>query len=77
MIVCLSRSSIGKTGYVQKEINFALDVADEQPEGTIFLIPLKLEECQIPERLRGLHWVKYFEENGFDKLMRALRSKSE
>src|SRR3712207_6126465 len=40
VLVCLSRSSITKAGYVQKEIRYALDVADEQPEGTIFIIPL-------------------------------------
>ncbi len=46
VIVCLSSTAISKTGYVQKEIKHALDVADEQPEGTIFLIPLKLSRCQ-------------------------------
>jgi hypothetical protein len=77
VIVCLSRDSINKTGFVQKEIKFALDVADEQPEDTIFLIPLKLEECILPERLRHLHSVNYFEEGGFDKLLRALKHRSE
>jgi WD40 repeat protein len=77
VIVCLSRESINKTGFVQKEIKFALDVADEQPEGTIFLIPLKLEECGIPERLRHLHAVNYFEEGSFDKLLSALKHRSE
>src|SRR2546426_12139822 len=43
VVVCLSRSSITKEGYVQKEIRFALDVAAEKPEGTIFVIPVRLE----------------------------------
>src|SRR2546429_696738 len=34
VIVCASRSSITKRGYVQKEIKYILDIADEQPEGT-------------------------------------------
>jgi hypothetical protein len=38
VLVCLSSHSITRAGYVQKEIKFALDIADEQPEGTIFLI---------------------------------------
>ncbi|MGH9765661.1 MAG: toll/interleukin-1 receptor domain-containing protein, partial [Blastocatellia bacterium] len=38
VLVCLSRASITKQGFVQKEIKFALDVADRQPEGTIFVI---------------------------------------
>jgi len=51
VIVCLSHKAINKAGYIQKEIKYALDAADEQPEGTIFLVPLKLEECDVPERL--------------------------
>jgi hypothetical protein len=77
VIVCLSRSSVNKTGYVQKEIKYALDVADEQPEGAIFLIPARLEECELPERLKHLHRVDLHEARGFDKLMRALRSRGE
>lgn len=77
VIVCLSRSSVNKTGYVQKEIKYALDVADEQPDGAIFLIPARLEECELPERLKHLHWVDLHEARGFDKLMRALKSRAE
>lgn len=72
VVVCLSRGSISKTGYVQKEIGFALDVAEEQPEGKIFLIPLRLEECIVPQRLSRWHWVDYFHEAGYERLMRAL-----
>src|SRR5262245_55574275 len=55
VLVCLSPRSITKKGYVQKEIRFALDIADEQPHGTIFIIPLKLEDCDVPERLLRWH----------------------
>jgi formylglycine-generating enzyme required for sulfatase activity len=72
VLVCLSRNSINKAGYVQKEIKFALDVADEQPEDTIFLIPLKLEECNVPERLSRWQWVNLPNPNGYERLMRAL-----
>lgn len=77
VLVCLSRSSISKKGYVQKEIMYALDVADEQPEDTIYLIPLKLEECGIPERLRRWHAVSLYEANGHERLMSALRHRTE
>jgi eukaryotic-like serine/threonine-protein kinase len=76
VIICLSRQSATKIGYVQKEIKYALDVADEQPEGTIFLIPLKLEECDVPERLRRWQWVNFFEDRGYEKLMRALQARA-
>src|SRR6185369_5525939 len=62
VVVCLSRGSTTKAGYVQREIKVALDIADEQPEGTIFLIPLRLEQCSVPVRLQRLHWVDIFNE---------------
>ena len=71
-IVCLSPGSINKRGYVQKEIKFSLDVAEEQPEGSIFLIPLRLAECDVPEGLRRWQWVNLFEEHGYARLLRAL-----
>jgi formylglycine-generating enzyme required for sulfatase activity len=77
VIVCLSRGSITKAGYVQKEIKFALDVADEQPDGTIFLIPLKLEECDVPERLSRWQWVNQFEANGYARLVRSMHHRAE
>lgn len=72
VVICLSHRSITKAGYVQKEIKFALDVADEQPEGRIFLIPLRLEPCDVPERLRRWHWVNLFDDRGYERLTRSL-----
>ena len=44
-LLCLSKKSVDKEGYVQKEIRVALDRALEMLEGRIFLIPARLEEC--------------------------------
>ena len=74
VIVCLSRTSVSKTGFVQKEIRYALDVADEKPEGSIFLIPARLEECSLPDRLSGRQWVDLFQENGFERLLKSLQA---
>ena len=72
VVVCLSKGSVTKTGYVQKEIRFALDVADEQPEGAIYLIPLRLEDCEVPSRLGKWQWVDLFESKGYEKLKLSL-----
>lgn len=72
VLVFLSRGSVQATGFVNKEIKFALDVADAQPEGKIFVIPARLEDCEVPERLRHLQWVNLFEAAGYEKLLRAL-----
>lgn len=73
VLACLSNSSIIKRGYVQKELRRALDVADEQPEGSIFLVPVLLEPCEVPERLHHLHRVDLSVPNGYSHLVRALR----
>jgi len=73
VLVFLSRNSVTKTGYVQKEIRQAIDVADEQPQGTIFIIPVKLGNCDVPDRLSKLHWVDLFSENGYPRLVLALK----
>jgi len=77
VLVCLSRASVTKEGFVQKEIKYALDVADEKPEGTIFIIPVRLEECDVPERLKRWHWVNLFEERGYESLLKSLRSRQQ
>ena len=77
VVICLSKNSVAKAGYIQKEIKFALDVADEQPEGSIFLIPARLEESDVPSRLSRYQWVNMFEENGYHKLKSALILKDE
>jgi hypothetical protein len=76
ILVCLSQASVNKKGYIQKEIKYALDVADEQPEGSIFLIPLRLEECVVPDRLTNRQWVDYFKPRGHQQLLSALRSRA-
>lgn len=72
VVVCLSPRSTTKEGYLQRELRYVLDIADEKPEGTIFVIPVKFENCEIPERLSSLQWVQYSDE-GYDRLRRALQ----
>lgn len=72
VIICLSNQIETKTGYIQKEIRIALDAADERPEGSIFIIPLRLVACSVPERLQRWHYVDYFEDNGYEKLIKSL-----
>jgi TIR domain len=72
ILICLSKQSVKKTGYVQKEIKEALDVAAEHPEQEIFLIPLKLEECDVPPELKKYQWVNLFDKAGYQRLRRAL-----
>lgn len=74
VLVCLSQNSIKKDGYVRDEITYALDIADQQPRGTIFFIPTLLEACEVPERLGRYQWVNLFEPNNYERLLKALQT---
>jgi hypothetical protein len=39
IIICLSKASVLKEGYVQKEIKSALDIAEEKPEARFSSFP--------------------------------------
>ncbi len=62
ILVCLSNRSLKRDGYLQQEIEDVLNIADRQPTGKIFVIPLRLEECEVPERIARWHWANYFDE---------------
>lgn len=79
VLVCLSNGSINKRGYVQKELRFALDIALEIPEETIFIVPLRLEECTPPRSLRDWQYADYFDgqqERAFEKLLISLKTRT-
>lgn len=73
VIVCLSQRSVTKEGFVQKEIKFALDIADEKLEGSIFIVPVRLEVCEVPKQLSSMHWVDLFSSNGYERIVKALQ----
>lgn len=80
ILVCLSNNSITKEGYAQKEIKTALDYSDYKPDGTVFIIPVRLEECKPPTRLSKWHYADYFEgqrERGIQRLQVSLRKRAE
>lgn len=51
VVVCLSNNSVSKEGYLQRELRFVLRIADFKPEGAVFVIPVRLDECPMPRRL--------------------------
>jgi hypothetical protein len=73
VLVCLSRKSIAKEGYLQKEIKISLDVASEKPEETSFIIPVRFEDVDVPKRLNQWQWANLFQEGGYEQLVRALQ----
>jgi hypothetical protein len=77
IIVCLSTASVTREGYVQRELRQILDEAQEKPDGTIFILPVRLDNCDLPRSLRGTQAVDYFPLGNraavFDRLLKGLK----
>jgi hypothetical protein len=76
IVVCLSKVFGHKEGFVNRELHYALEIALEKPEGAIFLIPLRLEDCEMPARLRPWQWIDLFSPGGYEKLKSALHERA-
>lgn len=79
-VACLSETSVVKSGYVQEEFRLALQELVKKPPGQIYLIPLRLDPCELPNmllaeygvNLRDYQCLDYFEKDGFSLLERAI-----
>ena len=74
MLVFVSRHSVSKMGYIQREILAALSMLSQLPEGAIFLIPVRLDDLPPPEPLRHLQYVDLFEATGWMTLLATLNT---
>ena len=48
VLACFSPRSVGKRGFFQSELRYALDVAACVPLEDIFLLPVRLTDCEVP-----------------------------
>lgn len=60
VIIFLSSFAVRTEGFFHVELKHALDAAAEKPDGTIFIIPIRLDTCDVPERLQPYQYVDYF-----------------
>ncbi len=77
IIVCLSNKSVSKEGYVQKELKSALNTALFIPEESIFIVPIRLDECPIPRSLRAIQFTDFFPSSrknwAYQRMQQSLR----
>jgi cold shock CspA family protein len=79
-LALVSSRSVKKKGFVQKEIRHALEIAKEYPENEIYILVLRLDDCEPSfEDLRRLHWTDLFTsyEDALVELLRAFKYASE
>jgi hypothetical protein len=72
IILLLSSTSVSKRGYVQKEYKLAMQYWEQKLEDDIYIIPLLINDCLVPESLNRFQWVKYDEEQAFSSIVSSL-----
>jgi hypothetical protein len=77
IILLLSDISSKKRGYVQKEFNQALIYCEEKLESDIFIIPILINPCNIPDKLLKFQWVNYSSDDTFDKIFLSINTQRE
>jgi len=74
-LALISRHSVSGRGFRNTELAQALEILKEFPPDQIFLIPIRLEECDMPhDELLELNWIDLFPDwdQGMDKLLLVL-----
>lgn len=74
-LLLLSRHSIKKRGFVQREIKAAFDFWQDKLADDIYLIPIMLEALQwseAPDEISQFQWVEFYSPTGWEQLIKAL-----
>jgi len=77
-LLLISKYSVSKQGYVQKEQKIALEILDEFPSDEIFVIPVRLDNTELrDEKIRNLQCADLsVYVNGFNKILKSMSIKT-
>lgn len=70
-LACLSAKTVNARGEFRRQINWALDVWQGKIEDDIYLIPVRLEPCELPDNLAGFYPLDLFQDDGWERLLKA------
>jgi hypothetical protein len=79
-VACFSRRAISKRGSFHSELRYALFCAAKVPLDEIFLIPLRLDDCQVPNRVsKQIQYLDLFPDwtAGLSRLIAVIKAQDE
>jgi TIR domain len=74
LIICLSKNSVDKTGFVQKEMRLAVQQAELRPDSQVYIIPVSLDGCPVPQALERWQVLDLREPDAGGRLLKAIGS---
>jgi TIR domain len=72
-LAILSKNSVSRRGVIQKELKKALDKWEEMLPDDIYIIPVRIDDCPIPDLLKHLQVLDWDSAKGTNKLLEAIR----
>ena len=81
-MACLSKNSVSKNGYIQKELRLALNELEQKASDVIYFIPALIDDVELPNitvgtiSLRDYQAVKIFDDEGLIKLISHLQKQA-
>jgi len=74
-IALLSSNLVDRVGYGQNELKEALEILDKYPESKVFIIPVRLDDCEVSDsKLKEINYVDLFPSwrEGFKKILETI-----
>lgn len=71
-ILLLSTTSVKKRGYVQKEFKNAVEYSEKKLTDDIYIIPILLDRCDVPDSLSRFQWIEINNENSMEEILSSL-----
>jgi hypothetical protein len=71
-VACLSSHSVSKRGVIQQELKTALSLWRRKLPDDVYVIPVRVDDCNVPRSLSLFHWVDLFEDRGWHRLLDAI-----
>jgi len=72
VILLLSSTSVRKRGYVQKEFKYALEYSENKLIDDIYIVPILLDDCKVPEHLTRFQWMEIVEGDFLNEILKSL-----
>ncbi|HMG73136.1 MAG TPA: TIR domain-containing protein [Pyrinomonadaceae bacterium] len=71
-IACLSTNSVDERGGLQSQFKYALASLRDKLDSDIYLIPVRFEDCEVPDDFKNLQMADLFTDEGQSQLLMAL-----
>ena len=68
-LVLLTNTSVAKGGLFQEENKTALKVIQSRIDKDVFIIPVRLDDCKVPDQLSNYHYLDFSKNIDWEKLI--------